>query len=427
MKMIENYKFKIILLFISSLIMFKLTILFKYKKIKIALHYYSLKNGGAQRVSALLTNYLSKKKIFALFLFLNKKEKNEYEIPINVKKIYLPLGNSYLKKELIKNRIDIIIYQNYNVDEIRFLNNLKYIKAIMLIHCSFLTWFYLGKYSFIKKLYKEYKNSKYIVSLIPFENDFLFKKWGIKSILLNNIITYDYDNISPSDLSSKTILMIGRGDDKRKRFDLGIKSMKFIVKKIPECKMKIVSKKTKIKNLINLVKELELENNVKFIGYTANPEQYFINASLNILPSSTESFPMVLCETKVYGIPNIITGINYVTPAKGGVINIIDDDPKSIAKEAIKILSNEKYRKKLGKEARQSMAAFKNSLTSEKWVELIISIYKGDKYYEKLRENNKKISEIEAISILKTQLKLLKKRNAIYKNMTLNDIIHILQ
>jgi glycosyltransferase involved in cell wall biosynthesis len=427
MKMIENYKYKIILLFISSLIMFKLTILFKYKKIKIALHYYSLKNGGAQRVSALLTNYLSKKKIFALFLFLNKKEKNEYEIPINVKKIYLPLGTSYLKKELIKNRIDIIIYQHYNVDEIRFLNNLKYIKAIMIIHCSFLTWFYLGKYSFIKKLYKEYKNSKYIVSLIPFENDFLFKKWGIKSILLNNIITYDYDNISPSDLSSKTILMIGRGDDKRKRFDLGIKSMKFIVKKIPECKMKIVSKKTKIKNLINLVKELELENNVKFIGYTANPEQYFINASLNILPSSTESFPMVLCETKVYGIPNIITGINYITPAKGGVINIIDDDPKSIAKEAIKILSNEKYRKKLGKEARQSMAAFKNSLTSEKWVELIISVYKGDKYYEKLRENSKKISEIEAISILKTQLKLLKKRNAIYKNMTLYDIIHILQ
>jgi hypothetical protein len=78
----------------------------------------------------------------------------------------------------------------------------------MIIHCSFLTWFYLGNYSFIKNLYKEYKNSKYIVSLIPFENDFLFKKWGIKSILLNNIITYDYDNISPSDLSSKTILNI---------------------------------------------------------------------------------------------------------------------------------------------------------------------------------------------------------------------------
>jgi glycosyltransferase involved in cell wall biosynthesis len=221
--------------------------------------------------------------------------------------------------------------------------------------------------------------------------------------------------------------MIGRGDDKRKRFDLGIKSMKFIVKKIPECKMKILSEKTNIQNLINLVKELELENNVKFIGYTANPEQYFINASLNILPSSTESFSLVLCETKAYGIPNIITGINYVTPAKGGVINVIDDDPKSIAKEAIKILSNEKYRKKLGKEARQSMAAFKNSLTLEKWAELIISVYKGDKYYEKLRENSKKISEIEAISILKTQLKLLKKRNAIYKNMTLNDIIHMLQ
>ena len=327
---------------------------------------------------------------------------------------------------LIKFRIDIIIYQSYNIDEIRFLNNLSHIKTIIVIHCSFLSWFYLGNFSLIKNLYKEYKNSKYIVSLIPFENDFLFEKWGIKSILLNNLMTYDYDNISPSDLSSKTILMIGRGDDERKRFDLGIKAMKYISKDIPECEMKIISEKTAIQNLIDLVRKLGLEKNVKFIGYDDNPSQYFKNASLNIIPSSTESFPMVLCETKVYGIPNIITGINYVTPAKGGVINIIDDDPENIANEAIKILNNEKYRKQLGKEARESMATFKNSLTSELWAELIIAVYKGDKYYQILREKNKKITEIEAISILKTQLELLKKRKAIFKNITYDELIHLI-
>ena len=278
----------------------------------------------------------------------------------------------------------------------------------------------------MKNIYNEYKNSKYIVSLIPFENDFLFKKWGINSILINNFITYDYDNISPSDLSSKTILMIGRADDKRKRFDLGIKAMKYISKIIPECEMKIISKTINIQNLINLVRELKLENNIKFVGYTADPSKYFKNASLNIIPSSTEAFPMVLCETKIYGIPNIITGINYVTPAKGGVINIIDDDPKTIAKEAIKILNNEKYRKQLGYEARLSMAKFKNSLTYEKWEELIMAVYKGDIYFKKLREKHKQMSETEAISILKTQIELLKKRIPKFKNMTFEKLIQIL-
>ena len=37
--------------------------------------------------------------------------------------------------------------------------------------------------------------------------------------------------------------MIGRGEDKYKRFDLGIRSMKYIIKKIPECKMKLISNK----------------------------------------------------------------------------------------------------------------------------------------------------------------------------------------
>lgn len=421
MKINKNYHFKFFLLFISSLSF----IFYKTTKIKIALHYESLKNGGAQRVTALLINYLSKKTIFNIYLFLNKKIKDEYIIPNNIKRRYLHSEGNSLKRELIKNGIDVLIYQSYEVDDIRMLNNLKRIKTIMVIHCSFLSWFYLGKFSFIKSIYTEYKKSKYIVSLIPFENDFLFKKWGINSILLNNIITYEYNKISPSNLSSKTILMIGRGNDERKRFDLGIYAMKYILQTIPECEMKIISEKENIQNLIELVRKLDLDNNIKFEGYSLNPSKYFKNASLNIMPSSTESFPMVLCETKAYGIPNIITGIDYVIPSKGGVINVIDDDPKTIAKEAIKILNNETYRKQLGKEARESMAIFNNNFTSEKWVQLIMAVYKGDKYYQQLRENNKAISESEALLILKTQLILLKKRIAQFKNLTIHDLIQI--
>ena len=156
MKKIKFINFKFFFIFLSVL----LITFFKYKKIKIAIHYYNLSNGGAQRLTSLLTYYLSKMTTFEVFLFLNAKVKNEYKIPFNVKKRYLPRGINHLKKELIKNRIDIIIYQSYNIDEIRFLNNLKRFKTIIIIHCSFFTWFYLRKFSFIKSLYNEYRNSK---------------------------------------------------------------------------------------------------------------------------------------------------------------------------------------------------------------------------------------------------------------------------
>lgn len=58
---------------------------------------------------------------------------------------------------------------------------------------------------------------------------------------MNNFIQYEYNLIKPSNLSSKTILMIGRASDKFKRHELGIKAMQYIIKELPECEMKIIS------------------------------------------------------------------------------------------------------------------------------------------------------------------------------------------
>ena len=84
-----------------------------------------------------------------------------------------------------------------------------------------------------------YKNAEYSISLVPFENDYLFRKWGVNSILISNFIPYEYNKIIPSDLSCNLILMLGRGDDKTKRFDLGIKAMKHIISEVSQSEMKI--------------------------------------------------------------------------------------------------------------------------------------------------------------------------------------------
>ena len=144
------------------------------------------------------------------------------------------------------------------------------------------------------------------------------------------------------------------------------------------------------------------------------------------MPSSTESFGLAVCETKIFGIPNILTGLDYISPAKGGVINIDNDDPKNIAKEAIKVLKNQTYRKFLGKEARKSMKIFKNEYTTKKWIKLIFAIYKGQKYYDNLRQKDMKISEKEALSIINKQIQLLKEREKNY-NISLFNIINILK
>ena len=417
----KHFKF-IIIIFLLLLISFK-------KKnilipIKLGIYTHSLKNGGVERNSAILINYLSTIKNFEIHLFNRKKSNNEYKIPINVKRKIIEYKPNILKRNLIAKKINIFIYQLYDQTMIEMLKSLKNLKIIYYIHSCFLYWIYKNDSNIFNNIYNEYRNSKYVISIIHFENDYLFKKWGIHSIYMDNFLTYQYENIIQSDLSSNNILMIGRASDKNKRFFLGIKSMKYIKREIPEVQMIIISDDKEISNLKNLVKILNLGQNVKFTGYTAIPEVYFKKASLHIFPSISEAFPMILSETKIYGIPNILLGIDYVSNSKDGVIIIYDEKPETISKYALKILKNKKYRKLLGKEARKSMKKYDNELLFKRWVKLILEINKGEDSYLKLIEENKKITENESIYILDNQIKLLKKRIPKFKNLTINNILN---
>ena len=133
---------------------------------------------------------------------------------------------------------------------------------------------------------------------------------------------------------------------------------------------------------------------------------------------------MVLCETKIFGIPNILTGLDFVSMSKGGAIFIYDDNPETIAKESIKILNNYFYRKKLGKEARESMKKFDNKKTIKKWIKLILAVYKGEEYFNILRRERKPINLKDHLNITKIQVNLINMRVPFLKNLTIPILLN---
>ena len=408
------FSYKIIFIFI--LLLFYL-IIFKHNKkneeinypIKIGFYSNSLKYGGIERVTALLLNILSKYKYFILYSITNSGKRNgEYSIPNNTKRICLSEEKKSIYDVLKNEQIDILIYNFYDTKGMEKLNSLNKTKVIVYNHSSFLIWIYSNNYNFLSFLYPSYKKCKYVLSLIPVENNYLFKKWGINSILIDNPPTFNYDSVIQSDLSSKCIIMIGRIEDPLKRYELGIRAMPNIIKEIPDTEMKIISKRSKYYE--KMIKSLNLEKSIKITGYEQYVEKYLKNASLHIFPSLNEGYPMVLSETKIFGIPTIICGLDYLSLAKGGTVIIYDDNPETIAKEAIKILKDDKYRKKLGKEARESMKKRTPKLIFQKWKKILLSVYKGDDKAFKEIDNENKMTEEEANQILNNQLLLLKKR-----------------
>ena len=387
-------------------------------KINLSIYGYCLINGGRARITSLLINYLYNIKIFKIYLFtVEDKQLNEYKIPQDIKRAVV---KNNLIKLISKYKIDIIIYQLDDLKEIEILNNIEKVNVIFYHHSSNFDWIY-SNFIMYKSIYRLFKLSKYIVSIVPFENDYLFKKWGINSIKIDNFITYKYNLIIPSDLSSNIIIMLGRGQAKKKRFKIGIQSMEYIIKYIPKAQLKIISDLTGISHLLNLIINLKLENNINFFGYNTNPEIYFKNASLNIFPSISEAFPMVIIETKEYGIPNILIGLDYIAMAKKGNIIIYDDLPELLAREAIKILKYKNYKKNLGINARRSISKYNNKMLLMKWIKIILSVFNGYKYYQQLKYNNKEINKLDALNIIKNQISLLKKRIHFFNNITIKN------
>ena len=377
------------------------------RRIKIGIYAFGLKNGGRARSTSLLINYFKNIKIFNLYLFTRRlKENDEYNIPDNIKRILVKMD---LITKIKKNKIHILIYQLSSHKEIEQLNTLNDLKVVFYQHLGIFDWIY-GDYKVFKLIYRDYQNSKYVVNIIPFENEYLFKKWGINSLYMNNFMTYNYTKIIESDLSTKTILMIGRGDAKKKRFEIGIKSMEYINHEIPQSEMIIISDLMGILRHELLINNLNMTNVIKLVGYTASPEIYYKNVSLNLFPSISEAFPLVMCETKIYGIPNILLGLDYTSISEGGTIIIYDENPESFAKAAISVLKKKIYRNKLGKIARKSMLQFNNDLLLKKWIKFILSINNGDFFYNNLREKDEVLFHKRLSNIINNQINLLKKR-----------------
>ena len=399
---------------------------FKSEKnsIKVAFYCLRFKYGGVEKVISNLLKYLSQNRYFKFYLItVSSILEGEYSIPNNTKRISLYDEKIKIFELIEKEHIDIIIYNFYNIKEMNKFNKLNSTKVIYFDHSSYFFWIYRHIYSFNNSIYNIYKRSKYIISLIPLENDFLFKIWGIKSVLIDNLPSYDYNLVLPSDLSQKNIIMIGRGNDPLKRFNLGIIAMKTIIKEIPESRMNIIS--SSYKSLRKIIKNLDLKNYVKITGFQINPVNYLKNSSLHIFTSISEAYPMVLGEVKIFGIPSILCGLDYIAMSHGGTVIIYDDNPDTIAMESIKILKNGNYRKKLGKEARISMKKYKKKCIVKRWIKLLLAVYNGVdefSYVNLFTEHDQRIKEKEAYIILNNQLNLIKKRIPDLNQLTLEKL-----
>ena len=228
---------------------------------------------------------------------------------------------------------------------------------------------------YIHKL-KKYYNIDYLFALTKkLENDYkkiLKKNKHTKVVLVPNMLN-EIPN-KKSDLDEKNIVTVSRLDPGKKNDEI-IKAFSKIKEK--DWNLYIIGDGKEYNNLINLVKELNIEDRVILTGYKNKKEieDYLLKSSIFLMASITEGLPMVLLEAMSYGIPCIA----YETPS--GTSDIIKDningyiikDRNEMAyiEKIEEVISNDKLRKTLGNNAKKTVNAFSKEQILKIWFRIL--------------------------------------------------------
>jgi N-acetyl-alpha-D-glucosaminyl L-malate synthase BshA len=176
-------------------------------------------------------------------------------------------------------------------------------------------------------------------------------------------------------INSTMILTVGRISEE-KGIEHMIKAVPFILKEIPEVKLVIIGDGPEKNRLEELVKNLNLTENIIFIGWILNNDlnKFYKSADIFVLPSLREGMGVVLLEAMACGTPVIGSDI-------GGIKDMIKDgengflavpgNPEDIAQKIIRLLSNEDLRQKFSDNGlKKVQEKFSWDVVNEKFVKI---------------------------------------------------------
>jgi len=356
---------------------------------KVAFLINSMDGGGAERVVSVLLKNLSRKdrELFLIVL----EDKFNYDIPKDIKVIKLNskyFGWRKLKSVVEENKINTVISflgrSNYTNVLARSAGHKVYISERInpsQIHKKGLSGFI--NRTLIKNLYPK---ANLIFSNSLGGRNSLNQDFGISldkiKVIYNPIDIEKIGNLCLNDLSEyqsifnqPVIINVG-SLNKYKNQAFLIKAFKRVLTQDKIKAKLLILGKGKLKgSLERLVRKLDLEKEVIFLGWQKNPFRFLSKSKVFVLSSITEGFPNVLIEAMACGIPAISTdcpsGPDEVIDNNENGILVPLKDGKALSYAISKILKDPTFAQKISENGKKRVQEFSVNNIIEQYEELI--------------------------------------------------------
>ena len=178
-----------------------------------------------------------------------------------------------------------------------------------------------------------------------------------------------------SEEKENIVLSVGRFEY-QKNFQCLIKAFSKISSKSPEWKLVIVGDGQDRKELKDLIEDHNLQNRISLPDPSNDPSHYYKAAKIFCLPSRWEGFPNALGEALAHGLPSVGFGDcdgvrDLIQNNKNGLLATGNDDADSLAGMLRILISDEKLRDEMAKNAIISIQAYEPSSILTRWESLL--------------------------------------------------------
>lgn len=383
----------------------------------------TLKNGGAERIASNLS--LSIPKDYKIHIIVNETSDGDYPYRGTLHNLKSKSYNNILLKAFS------IINRTIQVKKIKKANNIKISisfltasnfvnvfsksgdKTILTIHSIMSKVKNVSLYQIIKNLLirRLYVRADEIVAVSEGAKLSLVRNYklddGLVSVINNIFDISRIQELSKESLSNvdsqlfeaPVIVNVGRLSKVKGQWSL-IRAFKKIKEQNRDARLIFLGTGELENELKNLVKELELESSVKFIGFTNNPYKYLSKSTIFVSSSTRESFGNAIIEAMACETPVISTDCVYgpreilypnsdielrtdsIEYAPYGILSPVSDnyvdyyDPELttnetlLAESIIQLLSNETKKEHYKNKGLIRARDFASDMIIEKWIEL---------------------------------------------------------
>lgn len=218
-------------------------------------------------------------------------------------------------------------------------------------------------------------------SFVSHFQKFTWLKNTPRLVVQTNPITIDFDGFEYSSASKlKEIIYVGRVDYTQKRVYRVIETWAQLECDFPEWKLTIVGDGEERKNIEHMVSEMELRN-VNFEGFQS-PRPYYERASILMLTSEFEGFPLVLAECMSFGVVPVVYGCysavyDIIEDGKDGLIIPKADkgfDTSDMAERMRPLMTDSEELKKMAHRAIIKSKDYSIDIIYQQWMKVLQDI-----------------------------------------------------